>query len=255
MPLIIMCLSLNGSMPRDQFVIYPQGLQEAVDEYLAVYEEAISAEDGSGLTRLFELHGAEAQFVHLDSIGKADIRDWIRLLAHDPQAMGIAWGVSEAIMYAELTALLTENLDHVGYDLRNVVESHSNLAFYLTEGMHHSVNDRLADADEYQRIAIPAAQEAIAIVLDLLSIGLGSEMVPCGIEYLAEWDGGDFEKVSDRIGSERWEPEGALRAAGDLVGRQIFDLLARHGGLDDETMTETAATYASNYTDFLSYYR
>lgn len=258
LPAILLCLASTGSMARKEFAIYPEGLQEVASEYLADYERALGADDESGLAWLYATHGAEVETVDAGSVGAMEVSDWAHLLGHDPQAMGTAWGVSDAIMYAELEEAATGANELVILDAKQVTAAHGRLASILTMGMHDAVNDNLAEVEEFRQIAIPAAYEAMHATLRLLDVelGLGDELV-YGVDYVSAWDGGDLNQIWEWIEAEREDVGSEVRYGyeGDPVGRQIFEFLVQRKGFESDAAIHAASNYAFRYTRGLSAYQ
>ena len=227
-----LCLVLAGAMNRADFVIYPEGLQEVAAEYVDGFEQALAGDDAAGLAWLYARHGAEVDTVVTEVDGPMDVGDWTRLLGHDPQAMGTAWGAGEALMYAEVVE--AASADQWTYEVGSVTDAHARSSALLTAGMYDAVADNLVDVEALQQIAMPAAYEAFSSVLDLLDIDLSIGGVrSCGIDYLSAWesefslDGANVELLGVSSNEEHPDPH-----PDDVVGRQLFDILTGAGQHD-----------------------
>ena len=249
-----LCLALAGSMNRGEFVIYPEGLQEVAAEYVDGFEQALAGDDEAGLAWLYARYGAEADTVDTEVDGPMDVANWTRLLGHDPEAMGTAWGAGEALMYAEVVE--AASVDQWTYEVGSVTDAHARSSALLTAGMYDAVTDNLVDVEALQQIAMPSAYEAFSSVLALLDIDPSVGGVrSCGIDYLSEWesdfslDGAHVEPLGAQGDEEDLDPY-----PDDVVGRQLFELLTRAGKHDTRDVQERATSYYVEYVGHLDSY-
>jgi hypothetical protein len=225
--------------------------------YIEDFHRALASDDGTDQFWLADSYGAATTFANPGDGNAQMARDWFQLLGHDEQALGTAWGASEALMYTELTEAATDP-DQWSIASQEVVGLHSLVAADLTIGGLDAIADDATYEASIKNSAVDWAASGANFVFSTHpdaapanSLGFGT-----GVSYLAEWAKDSPSEIAAQIQADQnaYLESGVDGVPPDATTAQIEAILSQDPNHLSNDVKIVGHNYYEQYTQLLSTY-
>lgn len=218
--------------------------------YMEDFHRALASDDGTDQSWLPDTHGAATTFANPGEGNAEMAREWFQLLGHDEQALGTAWGASEGLMYAELTAVANDP-DQSTLVANEVVNVHSLIAADLTIGSLDAIADEAYNDAAIKNSAIDWAASAANFgwsthsdAAPMNSLGVGT-----GVNYLANWAKDSPAEIAAQIHAdqEAYRTGGENATPPDTTTAQIHEILSQNPDYASSDIQTVGYNYFEQY--------